>query len=172
LTALLLQLRTVLAAQPDADLPALLDAADPGAARASRHLWLIALVDALRPADTATGDTAVPLERLRHLLDLLDTDPLLAQRCRALLRSVFATADAGTLLADFGFSPRSGFGAELIDRLRMVTLPGTPDTGDLGQLFLMVFHHPGDADWLGAEACAASSACWWTTTSAGTGTGR
>jgi site-specific recombinase len=150
LTALLLQLRTVLAAQPDADLPALLDAADPGAARASRHLWLIALVDALRPADTATGDTAVPLERLRHLLDLLDTDPLLAQRCRAVLRSVFATADAGTLLADFGFSPRSGFGAELIDRLRRVTLPGTPDTGDLGQLFLMVFHHPGDADWLGA----------------------
>jgi site-specific recombinase len=141
LTALLLRLRTALAARPDADLPTLLDAADPGATRANRHLWLIALVDALRP-DTPT--------RLHQLLDLLDADPLLAQRCRALLRSIFATADAGTLLADFGFSPRSGFGAELIDRLRMVTLPGTPDTGDLGQLFLMVFHHPGDADWLGA----------------------
>jgi site-specific recombinase len=153
LTALLLRLRTALAARPDADLPTLLDAADPGATRANRHLWLIALVDALRPAGAAAGDTAaplVPLARLHHLLDLLDTDPALARRCRALLRSVFATADAGTLLADFGFSPRSGFGAELIDRLRMVTLPATPDTGDLGQLFLMVFHHPGDADWLGA----------------------
>ncbi|WP_338416133.1 site-specific recombinase [uncultured Sphaerotilus sp.] len=91
-----------------------------------------------------------PLARLGHLLDLLDADPLLAQRCRVLLRSVFATADAGTLLADFGFSPRSGFGAELIDRLRLLTLPGTPDTGDLGQLFQMVFHDPDDADWLAA----------------------
>ncbi|MEY2873336.1 MAG: hypothetical protein RLZZ373_707, partial [Pseudomonadota bacterium] len=150
MTALLLRLRKALAARPDADLPTLLDAADPGATRADRHLWLIALVDALRPASTAAGDTATPLARLHHLLDLLDADPALAQRCRALLRSVFATADAGTLLADFGFSPRSGFGAELIDRLRMVTLPGTPDTGDLGQLFLMVFHDRGDADWLGA----------------------
>ena len=128
----------------------MLDAADPGAARADRHLWLITLVDALRPADTAAGDTATPLARLGHLLDLLDADPLLARRCRVLLRSVFATADAGTLLADFGFSPRSGFGAELIDRLRMITLPGTPDTGDLGQLFQMVVHDPHDADWLGA----------------------
>jgi len=150
LTGLLHRLRTAWAARPAADLHALLDAADPGAARADRHLWLITLVDALRPADTAAGDTATPLARLGHLLDLLDADPLLARRCRVLLRSVFATADAGTLLADFGFSPRSGFGAELIDRLRMITLPGTPDTGDLGQLFQMVVHDPHDADWLGA----------------------
>lgn len=150
MTGLLHRLRTVWAARPAADLPTLLDTADPGAPRADRHLWLIALVDALRPADTAAGDTATPLARLGHLLDLLDADPLLARRCRVLLRSVFATADAGTLLADFGFSPRSGFGAELIDRLRLLTLPGTPDTGDLGQLFQMVFHDPRDADWLDA----------------------
>ena len=150
MTGLLHRLRTVWAARPAADLPTLLDTADPGAPRADRHLWLIALVDALRPADTVAGDTATPLARLGHLLDLLDADPLLARRCRVLLRSVFATADAGTLLADFGFSPRSGFGAELIDRLRLLTLPGTPDTGDLGQLFQMVFHDPRDADWLGA----------------------
>jgi len=150
LTGLLHRLRSAWAARPAADLPTLLDTADPGAPRADRHLWLIALVDALRPADAAAGDTAAPLARLGHLLDLLDADPMLALRCRVLLRSVFATADAGTLLADFGFSPRSGFGAELIDRLRLLTLPGTPDTGDLGQLFQMVFHDPHDADWLGA----------------------
>ena len=150
MTGLLHRLRSAWAARPAADLPTLLDTADPGAPRADRHLWLIALVDALRPADTAAGDTATPLARLGHLLDLLDADPLLARRCRVLLRSVFATADAGTLLADFGFSPRSGFGAELIDRLRLLTLPGTPDTGDLGQLFQMVFHDPRDADWLDA----------------------
>lgn len=127
---------------PDTDLRALLAAADPGAERADRHLWLIALVDRLRqPA---------PAERLPQFLALLETEPSLARRCRALLHTVFASADAGTLLADFGFSPRSGFGAELLDRLRRVTLPGTPDTGDLGQLFQMVFHDPGDADWLGA----------------------
>ena len=144
MTGLLQRLRTGWSARqnPDTDLRALLAAADPGAERADRHLWLIALVDTLRRPD--------PAERLPQFLALLETEPSLARRCRALLRSVFATADAGTLLADFGFSPRSGFGAELIDRLRMVTLPGTPDTGDLGQLFQMVFHDPRDADWLGA----------------------
>ena len=121
---------------------ALLAAADPAAGRAERHLWLIALVDVLRQPDPATS--------LPQLLALLDAEPELARRCRTVLHSVFATADAGTLLADFGFSPRSGFGAELLDRLRMVTLPDTPDTGDLGQLFQMVFHAPGDALWLGA----------------------
>ena len=144
MTGLLQRLRTGWSARqnPDTDLRALLAAADPGAERADRHLWLIALVDTLRRPD--------PAERLPQFLALLETEPSLARRCRALLRSVFASADAGTLLADFGFSPRSGFGAELIDRLRMVTLPGTPDTGDLGQLFQMVFHDPRDADWLGA----------------------
>lgn len=127
---------------PDTGLRALLAAADPGAERAERHLWLVTLVDTLRQSPTA--------ERLPQLLHLLDTEPALAQRCRALLHTVFATADVGTLLADFGFSPRSGFTAELAERLRMVALPGTPDTGDLGQLFQMVFHDPGDADWLGA----------------------
>ena len=144
MTGLLQRLRTGWSARqnPDTDLRALLAAADPGAERADRHLWLIALVDTLRRPD--------PAERLPQFLALLETEPSLARRCRALLRSVFASADAGTLLADFGFSPRSGFGAELVDRLRMVTLPGTPDTGDLGQLFQMVFHDPRDADWLGA----------------------
>ena len=144
MTGLLQRLRTGWSARrnPDTDLRALLAAADPGAERADRHLWLIALVDRLRRPD--------PAERLPQFLALLETEPSLARRCRALLRSVFASADAGTLLADFGFSPRSGFGAELVDRLRMVTLPGTPDTGDLGQLFQMVFHDPADADWLGA----------------------
>lgn len=144
MTGLLQRLRTGWSARqnPDTDLRALLAAADPGAERADCHLWLIALVDTLRRPD--------PAERLPQFLALLETEPSLARRCRALLRSVFASADAGTLLADFGFSPRSGFGAELVDRLRMVTLPGTPDTGDLGQLFQMVFHDPRDADWLGA----------------------
>jgi site-specific recombinase len=121
---------------------ALLRAADPAAERADRHLWLIALVDLLRQPDTAS--------RVQALITVLEAEPELARRCRTLLHSVFASADAGTLLADFGFSPRSGFGAELLDRLRMVTLPSTPDTGDLGQLFQMVFHDPGDAHWIGA----------------------
>lgn len=146
MSGLLQRLHALGPAAPEPDLHALLDAADPAASRADRHLWLIALIDALRPADAMSDPTG----RLTPLLDLLDAEPLLAQRCRALLHAVFATADSGTLLVDFGFSPRSGFGAELLDRLRMRTLPDTPDTGDLGQLFQMVFHAPGDADWLDA----------------------
>ena len=140
----------------DGDLGTLLEAADARAPRPERHLWLIRLAEWLRrplarqdtPADS-TSDPA-PLRRLRLMLDVLEAHPEHARRVRTLLQSIFGTLDATTLLADFGFSPRSGFSSELVERLRTRLLPATPDTGDLGQLFQMVLHDAGDAAWLEA----------------------
>ena len=140
----------------DGDLGTLLEAADARAPRPERHLWLIRLAEWLRrplarqdtPADS-TSDPA-PLRRLRLMLDVLEAHPEHARRVRTLLQSIFGTLDATTLLADFGFSPRSGFSSELVERLRTRLLPTTPDTGDLGQLFQMVLHDAGDAAWLEA----------------------
>lgn len=140
----------------DGDLGTLLEAADARAPRPERHLWLIRLAEWLRrplarqdtPADS-TSDPA-PLRRLRLMLDVLEAHPEHARRVRTLLQSIFGTLDATTLLADFGFSPRSGFGSEFSERLRTRLLPATPDTGDLGQLFQMVLHDAGDAAWLEA----------------------
>ena len=59
-------------------------------------------------------------------------------------------SDAPGLLADFGFAPRHGFFSELADRLRLNFLPGTPETGDLGELFLLIFDDERDPEWIAA----------------------
>ena len=150
------------------DLTALLNAADPRASRPERHLWLIRLVEWLRsappsqtgaernkpatpPEPEAGGDTLPspwPLRRLRHLLNVLERHPQHAAQVRSLLRAVLTGTDVSALLAEFGFAPRSSFASELIERLRLIGLPGTPDTNDLGELFQLVFHGHDDATWL------------------------
>ena len=58
------------AAAPAWDLTALLNAADPKAGLAERHLWLIRLFEWLRhaPLPAADGATPTPVLRLKHVL--------------------------------------------------------------------------------------------------------
>jgi hypothetical protein len=49
------------------------------------------------------------------------------------------SVDITTLLADFGFAPRTAFVSELAERLRRKLLPGTPETIDASELFPLVF---------------------------------
>ncbi|MFZ2986945.1 site-specific recombinase [Ideonella sp.] len=128
------------------DLTALLNAADPQASAVERHLWLIHLLDWLRhngpeqdPEHPSVG-TPWPVRRLRHLLNVLDRHADYREQVAELLRRTLAGLDATGLLADFGFSPRQGFFSELGERLRLATLPGTPQTTDLGELFLLLFN--------------------------------
>jgi site-specific recombinase len=58
--------------------------------------------------------------------------------------------DVAALLADYGFSPRSAFLNELGERLRRRVLPQSPDTGDLAQLFNLLFDDPADVAWVSA----------------------
>ena len=121
------------------DLTALLNAADPKAVPAERHLWLVRLVEWLREpgpqgttgetgpaADDSPASTPWPVRRLRHLLNVLDRHDEHRARVGDLLCGTLAGLDATGLLADFGFAPRQGFVSELADRLRLACLPGTP----------------------------------------------
>ena len=149
------------------DLTALLNAADPKAGQAERHLWLVRLMEWLRHAPlqrattpdvptpdepaaaAAPGPTPRPLVKLRHLLRLLDQHPEHRARVQGLLQAFWREIDAAALFADFGFTPRVALGHELAARLRRRMLPGTPETADLAELFTLLFV-PQDAEWLAA----------------------
>jgi site-specific recombinase len=89
------------------DLTALVNAADPQAGLAERHLWLVRLTEWLRHAPTTallrTDDsTPLPALRLRPLLRQLDQHPEPAARVRGLADAFWRDIDTPSLLADFG----------------------------------------------------------------------
>ena len=137
------------------DLTALVNAADPKAHLAERHLWLVRLMEWLRHAPRASlstdqGDetrTPLPLLRLRHLLNLLDKHEALALRVEALALAFWEGIDAASLYADFGFGQRVSFASEMLTRLQQRILPGTPETAELATLFRLLFE-PEDAVWV------------------------
>ena len=138
------------------DLSALLNAADPRAPRALRHLWLIDFIEWLRrpvvgPAGRATSaarDVPLPVQRLRQALHAIEHSPDDALRVGQLLAAFVDEIDWISLLADHGFSPQPHFVGELFARLRGLWLPVSPDTADLSELFNLLFPDADDATWL------------------------
>ena len=134
------------------DLTALLNAADPKATLAERHLWLIRLFEWLRhapvEAQAAPTRTPRPVLRLKHLLGVLERNPEHQARVAELLTRFWGEVDSIALLADFGFAPRMDLWGELGRRLRARVLPVSPDTPDLGELFALLFPNADDAEWL------------------------
>ena len=136
------------------DLTALVNAADPKAGLAERHLWLVRLTEWLRHAPTTAllrSDEATPLPalRLRQLLRQLDQHPEPAARVRGLADAFWRDIDTPSLFADFGLGARLSFGSELLARVQARLLPGTPETRDLGTLFKLLFEG-ADAAWIAA----------------------
>ncbi len=136
------------------DLTALINAADPKAAQAERHLWLVRLMEWLRhaPVAAAAADeaaTPLPVRRLRHLLNQIDRQPPLAERVRGLAAAFWRDIDAASLYADLGFGGRRSLGSEVLTRLQRQWLPATPETRDLAELFRLLFE-PADAGWIAA----------------------
>src|ERR1700712_1328531 len=133
------------------DLTALLNAADPKASVAERHLWLIRLMEWLRHAPVE-GEVArsrpTPVLCLKHLLGVLDRHPEHQAHVAELLQRFWAEVDNAALLADFGFAPRMHLWGELGRRLRASILPLTPATTDLGEMFALLFPNRNDAAWL------------------------
>ena len=129
------------------DLRTLLAAIDPHAGLAERHIWLIALFDWLR------GDASSPeatLARLQTFIVAVQAQPELERRLKAWWHVLLQTLEVTTLLADFGFAPRTAFFSELAGRLRRKMLPGTPETLDAAELFALVVPTRFDAQWLAA----------------------
>ncbi len=136
------------------DLTALLNAADPKASRPERHLWLVRLIEWLRQGhaetEAAPTSTPKPVLRLKHLLNMLERNPVPRARIVALLGRFWRETDLAALLADFGFTARRDLWGEVAERLALRFLPGTPDTDDGAALFQLLFHSDNDASWLAA----------------------
>ncbi len=129
------------------DLRALLAALDAKADLASRHIWLIQLFEWLRGDESAPEATT---SRLQTFIDAVKAQPELEARLKAWWQALLQTVDVTTLLADFGFAPRTAFVSELAERLRRKMLPGTPETIDAAELFPLVAPSRFDARWLAA----------------------
>ena len=129
------------------DLRSLLAALDPDAHLAARHIWLIALFDWLRSDESSVDGT---LTRLQAFMDAVQAQHELEARLKAWWQVLFKTVEVTTLLADFGFAPRTAFVSELAERLRRKILPGTPETIDAAELFPLVAPTRFDAQWLAA----------------------
>jgi site-specific recombinase len=129
------------------DLNPLLGALNAQAPLAQRHLWLVSLLDWLR-GDGTSPDASV--RRLQLLLDALQSDPLLELKFKAWWAVLADTVDITTLLADFGFAPRTAFLSELGQRIRRKLLPMTPETSDAADLFELALDTESDAAWLTA----------------------
>jgi site-specific recombinase len=129
------------------DLAALLKALDPAADVAQRHVWLIRLFQWIRGDQRSA---AAALARVQALIEAVQMQPELQARLQAWWRQLTQSVDITTLLADFGFAPRTAFVSELTERLRRKLLPGTPDTLDASELFPLVASARFDMQWLGA----------------------
>lgn len=115
--------------------------------RVDRHLWLNDVLQWVR------GDRQSPREaaaRLGLLVDALLARPEMTRAWQHWWHTFLADTDATPLLADLGFAPRTAFISDLGHRLRMKLLPSTPDTRDLGALFLFLQPTPFDVQWLQA----------------------
>ena len=129
------------------DLGSLLDQLDPHAPLAERHLWLISLCAWIRGKQPSPQ---AAMGRLQLLLDAIEARPDVQQRLRAWWQVLLSTVDVTTLLADFGFAPRTAFLSELTERLRHKLLPDTPETLDASELFSLALPRAFDAQWLAA----------------------
>jgi len=129
------------------ELQTLLDALDPDAPLAERHLWLIEVLRWIR------GDGVDPQACVGHVRQLLETvqdDAAWLARWRRWWERFVQTVDATPLLADHGFAPRTAFLSELGHRLRRKLLPGTPETNDMSDLFGLLLPSRFDVRWLQA----------------------
>ena len=129
------------------DLPALLAELDPHAELAERHLWLIHVLHWMR---SAAPSIEVAMAKAESFVAAFEANEALRLRLQLWWQRFSATVDITTLLADFGFAPRTAMVTELTERLRLKLLPGTPETIDAAELFSIALPHEFDARWLTA----------------------
>jgi site-specific recombinase len=107
------------------------------------------------PAEDAQADPVFvhsAVLRTRHLLDTLDADPALRRHCLQLLGDILCGLNVRSALADVGLGPRMGLWSEFFSRLQAKLMPRSPDTSNLGELFMLIFSDERDAVWLRALA--------------------
>lgn len=129
------------------DLRALLRELQPAADLASRHVWVIQLFEWIRGDESSVPASVT---RLQSFMAAVEAQPEIGARLKAWWHTLLHTVDITTLLADFGFAPRTAFVSELTERPRRKMLPGTPETVDASELFPLIARSRFDAQWMGA----------------------
>ena len=129
------------------DLANLLATLDPTADLAHRHLWLIYLLNWVRGK---RDSVPAAVGRVQLFVDAIATRPDIQVRLRAWWATLVDQVDITTLLADFGFAPRTALVSEIAERLRTKLLPGSPETIDASELFMLALPSEFDAQWLAA----------------------
>ena len=129
------------------DLPRLLAEIDPHAELAERHLWLIHVLQWVRAAEPSVE---VAMGRVEAFIQAAEADADVQARLQAWWAVFIDRVDITTLLADFGFAPRTAMITEVSDRIRNKLLPGTPETIDASELFSIALPSEFDARWLNA----------------------
>ena len=136
-------------ASASSDLHRLLSRLKAHAPVAERHVWLLDLLEWVRgPGQSVAAST----ERVALFLDAVQQRPDLQVRLQQWWTVLNDTVDITPLLADFGFAPRTGLASEMSARLKRKLLPGSPDTIDASELFMMALPGSFDAQWLTALA--------------------
>ena len=133
--------------KPHTDLASLLAELDPAADLAQRHLWLIRLLAWVRGQDRSVP---AAVGRVQLFLDAAQARPDFAPRLQAWWATLVEHVDITTLLADFGFAPRTALISEVAERIRTRLLPGSPETIDASELFMLALPRAFDAEWLAA----------------------
>ena len=134
-----------MATQASSSLLALIQQLEQTENLAQRNLWLHDVVQWIRGDGRSVGDAAA---RVGLLVDALLARPALTAAFRQWWQSTTAELDATPLLSDLGFAPRTSFASELGRRLRLKSLPATPDTANWEVLFHFLSPEPFDARWL------------------------
>ena len=129
------------------DLETLLSSLDPQAHLAHRHLWLIHLLEWVRGR---RDSVPAAVGRVQLFLDAVQSRPDIQVRLQAWWTTLVDQVDITTLLADFGFAPRTALVSELAERVRNKLLPGSPETIDASELFMLALPSEFDAQWLAA----------------------
>ncbi len=132
-----------------------LSALDASAPVAERHLSLIRLLQWIRGAEsvssrTAHGSAQASTRRLQEMLTLLSLSPTLRDQFQKWWAVTSETVDITTLLADFGFAPRTSFVSEVGRRLRLRLLPMSAETNDAAELFELALDYEADSGWVSA----------------------
>lgn len=134
-----------MAATPSSSLLALIQQLEQTDSLARRNLWLHDVLQWVRGDRQSVADAAA---RLGLLVDALLARPTLSAAFRQWWQATVTELDATPLLSDLGFAPRTSFASELGQRLRLKTLPATPDTANWEMLFHFLRPEPFDARWL------------------------
>ena len=134
-----------MAATPSSSLLALLQQLEQTDHLAKRNLWLHDVLQWIRGDRRSVSDAAA---RVGLLVDALLARPALSTAFQQWWQATRSELDATPLLSDLGFAPRTSFASEFGQRLRLKSLPATPETANWEVLFQFLRPEPFDARWL------------------------